>query len=227
MNNRERWMTSNDPAWMLSALGDAADERRCKILVEECRKKWDGPLKRNWNQNVFRWKIVAKASWINPSMNERTNEWMTHLMRCIWSSPFIEREREECLSCNGCRRVYSSDGERLVCCPTCHGKGDLGESTIINPRWRTPLVIELARQVRGEPDAAITCGGQGTEYLPIVYSNPNPELMPILSDALQDAGCDVPEIIEHLQCGAHVAGECWVIGMLLDAERESTIIPSC
>ena len=38
---------------------------------------------------------------------------------------------------------------------------------------------------------------------------------PILADALQDAGCDNPDILDHcLGSGHHVRG-CWVVDLIL------------
>ncbi len=40
--------------------------------------------------------------------------------------------------------------------------------------------------------------------------------MPILADALQDAGCELAEILDHCRiCQDHVL-ECWLIELLLD-----------
>lgn len=39
--------------------------------------------------------------------------------------------------------------------------------------------------------------------------------MPILADALQDAGCENPHILAHCRgCGPHVRG-CWVVDLVL------------
>lgn len=50
------------------------------------------------------------------------------------------------------------------------------------------------------------------------FTKPQPELSPILADAMMDAGGEDNDIIGHLQCGVvHVAGECWVVRALLDS----------
>jgi hypothetical protein len=39
--------------------------------------------------------------------------------------------------------------------------------------------------------------------------------MPILADALQDAGCELPEVLDHCRGpGPHVRG-CWVVDLVL------------
>jgi hypothetical protein len=65
----------------------------------------------------------------------------------------------------------------------------------IDPRWLTSSVVDLA--------AAI-------------YEERACDRLPILADALMDAGCDNDEIIQHCRGGwVHVRG-CWVIDLLLD-----------
>jgi hypothetical protein len=65
----------------------------------------------------------------------------------------------------------------------------------IEPRWLTSDVIDLAR---------------------VCYDERAFERLPILADALMDAGCDNDEIINHCreQGRGHVKG-CWVIDLLL------------
>jgi hypothetical protein len=60
--------------------------------------------------------------------------------------------------------------------------------------WRTDTAVSLARQM---------------------YEARNFSAMPILADALQDAGCDNDEILDHCrQPGEHVRG-CWVVDLVL------------
>jgi hypothetical protein len=65
----------------------------------------------------------------------------------------------------------------------------------LNPAWLTPTVLALANGI---------------------YSNRAFDRMPILADALQDAGCDDAAILDHCRNpnGVHVRG-CWVVDLLL------------
>ncbi len=64
----------------------------------------------------------------------------------------------------------------------------------LDPRWLSSTVVDLARTIYDER----------------VF-----ERMPILADALMDAGCDSEEIINHCQGpGPHTRG-CWVVDLLL------------
>jgi len=68
---------------------------------------------------------------------------------------------------------------------------------VLDPSWLTTTVLALARQM---------------------YESRDFSTMPILADALQDAGCDNAEILEHCRGpGPHVRG-CWLVDLLLGKE---------
>jgi hypothetical protein len=74
----------------------------------------------------------------------------------------------------------------------------------INPAWQTPTVTSLARAAYEE------------------RSLPSGELDParlaVLADALEEAGCTNPDILDHLRGpGPHVRG-CWLVDHLLGKE---------
>ena len=63
-----------------------------------------------------------------------------------------------------------------------------------DPAWRTSTALALARQMYESRDFAA---------------------MPILADALQDAGCDSDIVLSHCRGdGPHVRG-CWVVDAIL------------
>jgi hypothetical protein len=67
-----------------------------------------------------------------------------------------------------------------------------------SPAWRTDTVVVLAR---------------------LIYESGDFGALPILADALQDAGCDDQELLAHCrEPGAHVRG-CWVLDLALDKTR--------
>jgi len=66
-----------------------------------------------------------------------------------------------------------------------------------NPTWLTSTVVTLAQSI---------------------YDNRRFEDMPILADALEDAGCGNAEMLEHARSGGeHVRG-CWLVDLLLQKE---------
>jgi hypothetical protein len=66
--------------------------------------------------------------------------------------------------------------------------------TTFAPGWRTDTVLSLARQM---------------------YESRDFSALPILADALQDAGCESADILDHCRgLGPHVRG-CWVVDQVL------------
>jgi hypothetical protein len=63
------------------------------------------------------------------------------------------------------------------------------------PAWRTTTTIALAAAMYESRDFAA---------------------MPVLADALEEAGCDSPEVLAHCRdaAGVHVRG-CWVVDLVL------------
>ncbi len=66
-----------------------------------------------------------------------------------------------------------------------------------SPSWRTSTAVALAAQM---------------------YESRDFGAMPILADALQDAGCDSTDVLDHCRGpGPHVRG-CWVVDLILGKE---------
>ncbi|MDY3553649.1 hypothetical protein R5W24_002753 [Gemmata sp. JC717] len=66
-----------------------------------------------------------------------------------------------------------------------------------SPLWRTDTAVAIAAQM---------------------YESRDFSAMPILADALQDAGCDSDDILSHCRGGElHVRG-CWVVDLVLGKE---------
>jgi hypothetical protein len=73
--------------------------------------------------------------------------------------------------------------------------GNPFRTVAFDPAWRTDTAVQLARQM---------------------YESRDFSAMPILADALQDAGCDSDDILNHCRDAnaTHVRG-CWVVDLVL------------
>jgi hypothetical protein len=75
--------------------------------------------------------------------------------------------------------------------------GNPFRSVTFSASWRTGTAVALARQM---------------------YESRDFSAMPILADALQDAGCDSEDILYHCRGSeAHVRG-CWVVDLVMGKE---------
>jgi hypothetical protein len=71
----------------------------------------------------------------------------------------------------------------------------------LDPAWRTPDGLSLAQAAY--------------EHRALPAGTLDPARLGLLADALEDAGCDNPDILGHLRGpGPHVRG-CWAVDLLL------------
>jgi hypothetical protein len=80
--------------------------------------------------------------------------------------------------------------------------GDPLSPSAIDPAWRTPTVTQLAAAAYEE------------RHFP--SGELEPDRLTVLADALEEAGCDNAELLEHLRApGPHILG-CWPLDLLLE-----------
>lgn len=226
------WLTCTEPVRMLQAPVDrkAFTERRVRLFYAACcRSIWD------WMTDSRLRKLVEVAEEVHDGLgspnrlvkaHRRTTQVARHLR-------FTARQNHVRLDAVTSRDSATSP-ERLAQAVVrlfdpadvwagvedlgvlAHQTGDYaGESTeqcaylrdivgplpfrpvALDPRWRTADVLGIARQL----------------YDSRVYSP-----MPILADALMDAGCADEQVLDHCrEPGLHVRG-CWVLDIVLGKE---------
>ena len=72
---------------------------------------------------------------------------------------------------------------------------------VLDDKWLTPTVVSIAH------------AAYDNRILPA--ASMDPERLAVLSDALEEAGCDDSDILDHLRSpGPHVRG-CWVLDLVL------------
>jgi len=90
------------------------------------------------------------------------------------------------------------------------------------PEWRNiPSLAGLLRDIFHNPFRSVTVDATWltmSASAQAIYDERSFDRMPILADALEDAGCASQDILNHCrQPGVHVRG-CWVVDLLLDKE---------
>jgi len=107
----------------------------------------------------------------------------------VAASPGYERDTYLTAEMGGRQRAYRHQSDILR-----DIYGNPFRPIRIDPAWLTSTVVQLA---------------QG------IYEDRAFDRMPVLADALQDAGCDDAEILDHCRSeGLHVRG-CWLIDLIL------------
>jgi hypothetical protein len=195
--NEEEWASCVDPKLMLSNLEGVVSERKLRLLAcGYCRAVWKHITDRHL-------KGLVRLSEGKAETSENEDD-----LRAAWYVHFAKS-----FVCGGRRpgsaAVYacafqhvdpSADAPRtakalsLLHCVF----GNPFRPVTFTPAWQTSDVMLLARDI---------------------YDEKAFDRMPILADALQDAGCDSADILNHLRDpnATHVRG-CWAIDLVLSKE---------
>src|SRR5262249_20901319 len=138
----------------------------------------------------------------------------------IWPGPFTKRDvsRIGAACAVGCEAEYSlwglSDEEHQRQVRLVHDAAMEGESSAQSDLLRD-IIDNPFRPITLDP----TCRTQAVVQLAkSLYEGRHFEDMPVLADALEEAGCTNPAILGHCRGpGPHVRG-CWVLDLVLGKE---------
>jgi hypothetical protein len=220
------WLTCRNSLAMLRSIGDRASDRKLRLFqVGCCRRMWSLVSDERWREAVLvaeryadkeatdKTRVAARNclyDFHNPIRphttalhavevaNRRTMERRTFL----YYGGSAHVVAEAAATADPSRRdhvyavAYTSEYDAAA-----HLVRDIFvnpfQPVLFSPEWRTDTAMSLARQM---------------------YESREFGAMPILADALQDAGCDEAAVLDHCRGpGPHVRG-CWVVDLVLGKE---------
>jgi hypothetical protein len=208
-----QWLASDEPTQMFNYLGDEPRDRKWRLFACACcRCVW------GWISDPDERTAVEVAERFEDG--QATLEERIATMRLVYfsgsSGPAAYASHSDlddprymfsanvigaCASAQGLARWHgaSPDQEKTAQATLLRDiVGNPFRPVSFNPAWRTDTAISLAKHM---------------------YDSRDFGAMPILADALQDAGCDSEDILNHCRQvnGVHVRG-CWVVDLVLGKE---------
>lgn len=236
---KQEWLQTGDPSWLIRRLADQFTQRKLRLFnCACCRRIWDllvdqecrtaievaekyadkrargtdlakvraavNLLRAQPQRNYSAIEAVRSAS--NYKAKKPTCEASITAGHCAWCACSARRSQPAPTSPivdvyfdNETETKKQTQYEQAECLAQSNLLRDIfGNSfrpVMIDPRWLSATVRDLAE---------------------VIYQERAFERMPILGDALLDAGCDSGEIIQHCQGpGPHVRG-CWLVDLLTD-----------
>jgi hypothetical protein len=190
------WLAGADPMPMLVFLKGKASDRKLRLFaVASCRKAWS-----NFPNDACRRAVLVAEFFADGSADD--SELQTARDGALQTAELLSRQNFA-----GCAwaRVAAEAACAPVLVPQLQGSAPYLRDIFGNPfrpvtvdlAWLTSTVAALAHAM---------------------YESRDFSAMPILADALQDAGCDNEDVLIHCRGdGPHVRG-CWVVDMLLGKE---------
>jgi hypothetical protein len=206
------WLAATDPTPMLEFLKGKASDRKLRLFaVAGCYRVWHLMVDARTRRAVEMAEVFADGGMTAERLltfhNEAYHlykqysgdEW--HASHAATSSAwyFLEDDLRHgsafFASNNSLLQLLEIPGQSSVCLQLLRDIfGNPFRPVTFAPQWRTDTVSTLARQM---------------------YESRDFTAMPILADALQDAGCDNADILNHCRGpGPHVRG-CWVVDLVL------------
>ena len=222
----QEWLTCTEPHKMLEFLRDKVSERKLRLFaVACCRRVWrwmtdersrqaveisemyaDGRLGRK-KLNAARREAFAASKSPNPCpVSTHDQQTAAHAAVVALDACASSKTEEPWMIANataGCASslVFHAQGDATGWSEIAaqshllrHLTGDLFRSVTLDPAWRTATLTQLAEAI---------------------YQERAFDRLPVIADALEDAGCTDATILNHCrQAGEHVRG-CWVVDLLL------------
>lgn len=200
----EEWLACSDPEPMLRFLRGKASDRKARLFaVSCCRKIWEEM------EETFRAAVEVAEQLADGRVGNRQLREIREQCKTCWGSTFerVSRKSTACYSgtlvtrSNAWTAAASVNGitsSKEFAAQNVHEFrcifGNPFRPIIIDPRWLTSTVVDLATAI---------------------YNEKAFDRIPIMADALMDAGCDNEEIIAHCRVeGQHVRG-CWAVDLIL------------
>jgi hypothetical protein len=236
----EEWISSGDAKWMLHSLRGQASERRLRSFMVACTQPIWAKILATYGKAAF----ALQAQWAEWPEVVAENGYLQRLMDFLGASPIVESDGvTSAYSVNALDggwvialavlpnqiSLIDSNSGRIVggrigagwdmldraaqCCDVIRaidrGVGSAPAAFLrdifgnpfrpvaFDPRWRTGDAVGLARAI---------------------YEDRAFERLPLLADALMDAGCADEQVLGHCRSeGPHVRG-CWVVDLVLGKE---------
>jgi hypothetical protein len=214
------WLGSVEPFEMLMFLGLNASERKLRLFgVECCRRVWEllpndtcrnaVELAERYAEGLVTPKELARATGPlkrqvfsrGPRQSGQQGRWLAWRVAqpdCFPTA--VSRAMIDLLghmAAPGKKSAARKTESRRQCASIWDIFGNPFRPVSFDPAWRTETAVALARQM---------------------YESRDFSAMPILADALQDAGCDSDDILLHCRGpGPHARG-CWVVDLVLGKE---------
>lgn len=165
------------------------DERSCRV-VEVAERYADDQASDNELREAEVASQFDNRGWASQIAKGAGDRWAWQGARLTMVD--LQRAQTEREGRELAKRTVSHSRHLLACI-----FGNPFRPVVFKPEWRTSTVVAIARSM---------------------YDSRDFSPMPVLADALQDAGCENEDILNHCRSGGpHVRG-CWVVDLILGKE---------
>jgi hypothetical protein len=223
-----KWLSSGDPEPMLAYLGDTASARKLRYFLVACARR---VLPQKPDRDMVEALDVAEhfadgnGTKADLARARKSLKEMHHARMTRWAPLYTSNIRSVPAWHAARDQIVRAAREGAGCCAWASTRttSTSGFISMTYPDREMAAQAALLRDIFGNPfqplsfdpawrSATAAAIAQG------MYDSRDFSAMPILADALQDAGCDSDDILDHCRGNApHVRG-CWVVDLVLEKQ---------
>jgi hypothetical protein len=225
------WLVSTDPAQMLELVRYKTSDRKLRLLACACcRLHWNHLTDANLRNAIEVSERFADQE-ATPAQLSAASRKARRAVAKLREAEAASHEQVRRLMDAGVRDIPQYDYVAMLAAEAISGIAYKAINLVlwIVRRDLWPVEIDptqrdkpgLLRDIFGNPCRPVTLDptwqtSTVTALAQRMYESRDFSAMPILADALQDAGCDHPDTLDHCHDnGPHVRG-CWLVDLLLE-----------
>ena len=198
----QEWLSSTDPREMLQFIERNVSDRKLRLFACACcRRVWDEILDPISREIVEVSERYADGVVSDEKMTRVTNTTKIVDMAALHSASYPARQCARDTAWYAARKdarkgaLNAADAMQAQIFRDI--VGNPFKQTASQAHWKTRSVLQLAQAI---------------------YDDRQFDLMPILGDALEEAGCESEDLLKHCRSGdVHVRG-CWAVDLILGKE---------
>lgn len=221
MTERE-WFNCTDPKWMLSFIRDKRSDRKFRLFACACCRRISHLLRDERSRKA----VEVAERFADGSATEEELTQAENDANDVWN---------ELAYAEGNVTDAETDASDAACGAACYAEGAIGTAGSASHSAAYALSYEGKQAVAQDSQCRLLRDLFGNPFRPVavdppwltwndhtipklaqaIYDDRAFDRLPILADALEEAGCDNADILNHCrQPGEHVRG-CWVVDLLL------------
>lgn len=222
--NEELWLRSSDPLAMLGWIRDKTSPRKLRLLsCACCRRVW--PLLSDARSRIA---VEVAERYADGQASVRDLAQARARAVCAvgggrqaaWAAYWAANTSAMGPLINVFTAASSGAADMAASGQGLSDRNERYESAVLGQaREQTALIREVIgnpfRDIVLRPDWLGWAGGTVRSIARGIYDEDAFDRMPVMGDALEDAGCGDEEVLHHCRHGQHVRG-CWVLDLILD-----------
>jgi hypothetical protein len=226
----QEWLTCADPEPMLEIIRDKASDRKLRLFACGCCRRVEHLLK----ADVARRALDAAERYADGRIRDSTAQgWHRKMVAAQCGATYSVDSIPEFLAYSAVAWSLTLSGKPQVYLAAHRAAAEAAATAPNRPLktrawWRAfraelPALSALLRDIVGNPFRTPPAidpgwlqwqGGTVNRMASVIYEGRRFADLPILADALEDAGCEDADILSHCRGGEHARG-CFVVDALL------------